>query len=181
VKLPDVKMLDWKALISNPRVQVGAVVGAGVLIAVVGWFLHASALPPATPTPPPAAAPAPPVTQAAEPVPAPEPLKPNVTITFTTIPLTNATVSWGKTRLGLITPKGSLVIERPRDSGPLDVIVRAPGYLQVQTRAHTFADSRVLVKLTKPDQTQTLVGYKAPIDAGITAETESPESPPPFP
>jgi hypothetical protein len=184
VKLPDLKTLDWKRLLANPRVQVGGVVSAGVLIALVGWFLHAKALPPTAPpaTPPPAATPAPPVAEAA-PSPPPEPLKATVTITFTTIPLTNATVSWGKTRLGLITPKGSLVIERPRDSGPLDVIVRAPGYLQVQVRAHTFADSRVLVKLTKPDQTQALVGYKAPIDAGVTADTTTPEAiaPPPFP
>jgi hypothetical protein len=58
------------------------------------------------------------------------------------------------------------VVVRPRDSGPLDVIVRAPGYLPVQTRAHTFADSRVTVKLTTPDQKNTLVGYREPLDAG---------------
>jgi hypothetical protein len=92
-------------------------------------------------------------------------------------------VSWGKTRLGVITPKLALVIDRPRDSGPLDVVVKAAGYLPVQTRAHTFADTRIVVKLTKPDQTQTLLGYKAPLDAGMPEETSPEETiaPPPFP
>jgi hypothetical protein len=81
-------------------------------------------------------------------------------------PAVNATVTWGKTRLGVIAPKQPLVVVRPRDSGPLDVIVRAPGYLPVHTRAHTFGDNRVMVKLTTPELKNTLLGYRAPIDAG---------------
>lgn len=181
-------MPDWKRVLANPKVQVGGVVGVGVLLALLGWFLHASALPPATPpapTQPAAPAPATPATEAAAapPVPPAEPPKTTARITFATSPPANATVSWGKTRLGVITPTAPLVIERPRDSGPLDVIVRAPGYLPVTTRAHTFADTRIVVKLTRPDQTQTLVGYKAPIDAGMGLDAMMPETiaPPPFP
>jgi hypothetical protein len=59
-----------------------------------------------------------------------------------------------------------LVVTRPRDSGPLDVIVHAAGYMPVHTRAHTFADTKIGVKLTRPDQKPTLFGYRAPIDAG---------------
>ena len=176
---------DWKNLFANPKVQVGGVVGLGVLLALLGWFLHASALPPATTTQTPAAAPAAPAPAAAATPspPPPEPPKTTARITFTTVPRTNATVSWGKTRLGVITPTASLVIERPRDSGPLDVVVRAPGYLPVTTRAHTFAETRIVVKLTRPSQTQTLVGYKAPIDAGMGLDGMMPETiaPPPFP
>jgi len=37
----------------------------------------------------------------------------------------------------------------------------------VQTRAYTFADSKVIVKLTPPDQKKVLLGYReAPPDAG---------------
>lgn len=181
---------DWKSLIANPKIQVGAVVAIGVLIALLGWFLHASALPPATPpaTAAPQAAPGTPAegtaTGAAPTATAPpEPPKTTATITFTTTPAANATVTWGKTRLGVITPKAPLVIERPRDSGPLDVIVKSMGYLPVQTRAHTFGDSRIVVKLTKPDQTQLLVGYKAPIDGGVGLDGAPPETiaPPPLP
>jgi hypothetical protein len=59
------------------------------------------------------------------------------------------------------------VVVRPRDSGPLDLMVRAGGYLAVQTRAHTFSDSRVVVKLTRPDKKNELVGYRIPLDGGL--------------
>lgn len=88
-------------------------------------------------------------------------------ITFSTIPMTNAKVQWGKTTLGMITPKQALTVTRPRDSGPLDVMVYAPGYLPVQTRAHTFEDSQIVVKLTTPENKSTLWGYRAPLDAGV--------------
>src|SRR4051812_7473057 len=80
-------------------------------------------------------------------------------ITFTTVPPARANVMWGKTLLGRIAPHAALVVTRPRDSGPLDVIVRAAGYLPVHTRAHTFGDTTVSVKLTRPDQEDTLFGY----------------------
>ncbi len=111
--------------------------------------------------------------QAAEPaapaaVPAEKPAAPaaappsdKVRITFTVWPPSlKAMVYWGRQRLGLIAPHQPLVIERPRDSGPLDVIVRASGFLPVQTRAYTFADSKVAVKMTPPDQKKTLLGYR---------------------
>jgi hypothetical protein len=180
-------MPDWKSLIADRRVQIGGIVSACVILALVGWFVHAAASPPGPQPPPPqpsAAAPVQPAaTESAPPATPPEPPKTTARITFTTIPPVNATVTWGKTRLGVITPKLPLVIERPRDSGPLDVVVKAMGYLPVQTRAHTFGDSRIVVKLTKPDQTQTLIGYKAPLDAGLSEETSPEETiaPPPFP
>jgi hypothetical protein len=44
----------------------------------------------------------------------------------------------------------------------------------VQTRAYTFADSKVAVKLTPPDQKKTLLGYReAPPDAGEATNGES--------
>jgi len=89
-----------------------------------------------------------------------------VWIQFTTTPPVAAVVLWGKTRLGLIKPRKPLVVVRPRDSGPLDVSVRARGYLPVQTRAHTFSDSRMMVKMTPESQKSTLLGYRAPLDAG---------------
>lgn len=99
-----------------------------------------------------------------------------VQIVFTTVPATHATVTWGKTRLGVIAPGKPLVVVRPRDSGPLDVIVHTAGFLPVHTRAHTFADTNIGVKLTRPDQKSTLLGYQMPLDAGppVTPETSEP-------
>jgi len=123
-----------------------------------------------------------PVTPTAAPAPA-APAAPEgpARIMFSTIPPTNATVTWGKKVLGRIAPKQPLVILRPRDSGPLDVTVTAPGYLPVQTRAHTFADTHIQVKLTTPDQKPTLFGYRAPLDAGVPVDPTAPTADPTTP
>jgi hypothetical protein len=96
-----------------------------------------------------------------------EPVKTTATVMFTVQPSVQATVTWGKKRLGIIKPGYPLYVVRPRDSGPLDVVVQAQGYLPVQTRAYTFNDSKMLVKLTKPEESHTLLGYRVPIEAGI--------------
>jgi hypothetical protein len=94
---------------------------------------------------------------------------PTVRIVFTIIPKTKkAMVFWGKKRLGIIAPQAPLVVTRPRDSGPLDVVVKSDGFVTVQTRAYTFADSKVSVKLTKLEEKNTLLGYREelPPDGG---------------
>jgi hypothetical protein len=127
-----------------------------------------------------------PVASAAEaepqaPAPAPAPESGDVqeaepttaTIVITTTPSVPASVFWGKKLLGRIAPGRPLVVKRPIDSGPLDLMVRAQGYLPVQTRAHTFSDHRLLVKLTPPDNKQELLGYRAPLDAGVDPTDEA--------
>ena len=151
----------------------------GIGLAAVGgavafWQSHVTATPPDAP---PVAAPVAPVPVAPTSAPATtsmdggvatpvEPPKTTATIVFTTTPATNARVMWGRKLLGTIGPRAPLVIVRPRDTGPLDVMILAPGYLPVQTRAHTFADNKVSVKLTTPEQKPTLWGYRQPLDAG---------------
>jgi hypothetical protein len=98
-------------------------------------------------------------------------------ITFSTIPATNAKVVWGKQTLGTITSKQALTVIRPRDTGPLDVMVYAPGFLPVQTRAHTFEDAQIIVKLTTPENMPTLWGYRAPLDAGVAPADQLPAPP----
>jgi hypothetical protein len=91
----------------------------------------------------------------------------NVTITFQTVPPVKAQVWWGRKRLGIIKERRTLVIERPRDSGPLDVTVTAQGFLPVHTRAYTFNNYRLSVKLTPEAEKHTLFGYRTPVpDAG---------------
>jgi len=86
-----------------------------------------------------------------------------VRIIFTLLPSTaTAKVLWGKKLLGVVAPRKPLYMVRPRDSGPLDVVVRADGFLPVQTRVYTFADSKLGVKLTTLDDKKTLLGYREP-------------------
>ena len=135
------------------------------------------------PEPAPAAAPAAPVATQAAPEQAPEepaeikPMPKNAAVTFNVTPaVPEAWVSWGKKKLGRIIPRHPLVVTRPRDSGPLDVVVRAEGYFPVHTRAHTFSDNKVTIKLTPLDQSSTLLGYRVPIDAGGEAVLEDPDA-----
>jgi hypothetical protein len=96
------------------------------------------------------------------------PLSPNVKLTFRTFPSRRATVTWGSKRLGIIDRGKPLVIERVRDSGPLDVVIRSPGYLPVHARAYTFNDAFVDVKITPIDKKDTIYGYQQPLgDAGV--------------
>jgi hypothetical protein len=108
-------------------------------------------------------------------------LSPTVKISFMTVPPPGpgpgehpdkVTIFWGrKPPLGIIkTAKKPLVIERPRDSGPMDVVIRAEGYLPVHTRAYTFNDAKIFVKLTKIEDKKTLFGYREELpDAGPEA------------
>ena len=140
----------------------GAAIIAGlVLFALAPFALHAAS----------DAGTAPPVGVAAPPPPAAP--SPNVRIVFTIVPSTKkAMVFWGKKRLGIIAPHAPLIVTRPRDSGPLDVVVRAEGCVPVQTRAYTFEDSKVAVKVTPNEEKNTLLGYREEIpegDAGMAA------------
>jgi hypothetical protein len=95
------------------------------------------------------------------------PLSPNVKLTFKTYPSRRASVHWGAKRLGFTDRGKPLVVERVRDSGPLDVTVRSQGYITVHARAYTFNDATVEVKLTPIEKKDTLYGYQQPLtDAG---------------
>jgi hypothetical protein len=97
-------------------------------------------------------------------------LSEKVKITFTTVPLVQAEVLYQRKRLGIVDAKKRkpLVVERLRDSGPMDVIIRAEGFIPVHTRAYTFTDSKVTVKPTPETEKHTLFGFRqlAPPDAG---------------
>jgi hypothetical protein len=92
-----------------------------------------------------------------------------VKIVFRTFPGRRGVVMWGGKRLGFVDRDAPLVVERPRDTGPLDVVVRVTGYLPVHTRAYTFSDSNIDVRITPLDKKDTLYGYKEPLppDAGV--------------
>ena len=113
-----------------------------------------------------------------------------VHITLQTVPPRKAVVKWGSKTLGVIPVPRPLVVVRPRDSGPLDLVVRAAGFLPVHTRAYTFSDSRVAIKLTPVSEKNTLFGYRAEVppegaaspDAGATPPAAAPPpSPAPVP
>jgi hypothetical protein len=100
-----------------------------------------------------------------------------------TVPPRKAMVRWGRKALGTIPAPRPLIIERPRDSGPLDLVIRAAGFLPVHTRAYTFSDSRVAVKLTPPAEKNKLFGYRqeANPDGGVPPQATPEPAPAPEP
>ncbi|MDB4965586.1 MAG: hypothetical protein JWN44_1275 [Myxococcales bacterium] len=89
----------------------------------------------------------------------PKPLPTKIKIIVRSNP-PKATVFWGKKNLG-ITP---VTLERPRDSGPVDLIVRNDGYFPIHTRAYTFRNDGFTVKMTKLEDRMTLFGAKQPVE-----------------
>ena len=104
-----------------------------------------------------------------------------VSITLQTVPPRKAVVKWGSKNLGMIPVPHPLVVVRPRDSGPLDLVVHAAGFLPVHTRAYTFSDSRVAIKLTPVSEKNTLFGYRQEVPPEGAASPDAGAPPPSAP
>ena len=64
---------------------------------------------------------------------------------------------WGRKDFGV----APLEIQRPRDSGPLDLVVVAPGYLPHHARALTDRDDVVMLRLYAATDAPQLLGYRS--------------------
>jgi hypothetical protein len=85
-----------------------------------------------------------------------------------------AHVIWGRKDFGV----APLEIERPRNSGPLDLIVVAPGYLPLHARALTDRDDVLSLRLYSAAEAPQLLGYRADaVPAPQSASTAPPISP----
>jgi hypothetical protein len=85
-----------------------------------------------------------------------------------------AHVIWGRKDFGV----APLEIERPRNSGPLDLIVVAPGYLPLHARALTDRDDVLSLRLYSAAEAPQLLGYRPePTPAPESGSATSPISP----
>ena len=92
---------------------------------------------------------------------------PTVNLAIYTEPRVYARVYHGKEFLG-DTP---LKLVWAKDTGPLDVILKAKGYLQINTRLYTYRNDKITVKMRKIEEANQLFGYKKKIKPK-TEETE---------
>jgi hypothetical protein len=65
-------------------------------------------------------------------------------------------VFWGRKDLGL----APLELTRPRGSGPLDLIVVAPGALTLHTRVFTDRDDKLALRLYSESEAPSMLGYR---------------------
>ena len=150
--------------------------GLGVACALAACGPRASAPPPVTTEAPPAAPAPPPAstrTRAAEApaasadeehlapeAPEANPRSETVKIKLVADPARKARVFWGRKDLGL----APLELERPRASGPLDLLVVAPGALPLHTRVYTDRDDKLALRLYGESEGPSLLGYHAPVE-----------------
>lgn len=92
-----------------------------------------------------------------------DPISEKVTLKLTVSPAVKAIVMWGAKKVGQVTPsEPTLELERPRSSGPLDLEIRAEGYLPHHTRLHTDRSDRVNVRLVRTGDAAGMSGYRPP-------------------
>jgi hypothetical protein len=126
----------------------------------------AAAMQPAEPAPPPEAIPATPVAESAA---ASDfgttlfqderdnnPRSETVTIKILAEPRRQARVFWGRKDLGV----APLEVQRPRNSGPLELLVLAPNCLPLHTRVFTDRDDKLWLRLYTKDEAPQVLGYR---------------------
>jgi hypothetical protein len=89
-------------------------------------------------------------------------LSETVTLTLSINPPVKAVVMWGSKQLARIAPDNPTVeVQRPRSSGPLDLDIRAEGFLPHHTRLYTDRNDKVNVRLVRETEAPSLLGYRA--------------------
>jgi hypothetical protein len=81
-------------------------------------------------------------------------------------PPVKAVVMWGSKQLARVAPDTPTVeLQRPRSSGPLDLDIRAEGFLPHHTRLYSDRNDKVNVRLVRETEAPSLLGYRAPAEA----------------
>jgi hypothetical protein len=90
------------------------------------------------------------------------PTSETVTLTLNISPPVKAVVMWGAKQMAKVTPdKPSVELQRPRASGPLDLEIRAEGFLVHHTRLHSDRNDKVNVRLVREADAPGLFGYRS--------------------
>jgi hypothetical protein len=86
-----------------------------------------------------------------------DPRSETVKIKIAVDPRRKAHVLWGRKDFG----EAPLEIERPRNSGPLDLVVVAPGCLPYHTRVFTDRDDKLALRLYSEIEAPQIFGYRS--------------------
>ena len=98
------------------------------------------------------------------------PYSETVTLKLSVTPQVKATVTWGAKQVAHLAP-GSMdtEISRPRGSGPVDLEIKAEGFMPYHTRLYADRSDKVSVRLYRVEEAPSLLGYKR------SAEKKEPE------
>jgi hypothetical protein len=102
------------------------------------------------------------------------PFSETVTLKLSVTPQVKAQINWGAKTLARVEPgKMDAEITRPRGSGPLDVEVKAEGFLPYHTRLYADRNDKLGVRLYRPEEAPGIFGYSRSPEAKKAA-TEPP-------
>ena len=89
------------------------------------------------------------------------PFSETVTLRLTVTPQVKALVMWGGKQVAKLAP-GSMDAEivRPRGSGPVDLEIKAEGYMPYHTRLYSDRNDKIGARLFRPEEAPGLFGYK---------------------
>ena len=89
------------------------------------------------------------------------PYSETVTLKLSVTPRVNALVLWGGKQMAHLAP-GSMDTEigRPRGSGPVDLEIKAEGFMPYHTRLYADRSDKVSVRLYRVEEAPGLLGYK---------------------
>lgn len=89
------------------------------------------------------------------------PYSEEVTLKLSVTPPVKALVMWGSKQVAKVSP-GNMDAEivRPRGSGPVDLEIKADGYLPYHTRLYSDRSEKVGVRLYRAEDAPGLFGYK---------------------
>jgi len=95
------------------------------------------------------------------------PCRKTVTLTLAISPPVKAFVMWGSKQLARAAPDNPTIeLQRPRSSGPLDLDIRADGFLpRTHGRLYTDRNDKVNVHLVREAEAPSLLGFRAPASA----------------
>ena len=85
-----------------------------------------------------------------------------------------ARVFWGRKDLGF----APLELQRPRGSGPLDLLVIAPGALPLHTRVFSDRDDKLALRLVAESDAPSMLGYHAPEEPSAAPKVVNPKRAP---
>jgi hypothetical protein len=89
------------------------------------------------------------------------PYSETVTLKLSVTPAVRALVMWGGKQMAKLSPgQMEADIVRPRGSGPLDLEIKAEGFLPYHTRLYADRNDKVNVRLYRDEEAPGLFGYK---------------------
>jgi hypothetical protein len=94
------------------------------------------------------------------------PYSESVTLKLSVVTRANALVLWGAKQMAHLEPgKMETEITRPRGSGPLDLEIKAEGFMPYHTRLYADRNDKLSVRLYRAEEAPGIFGYKRSAEA----------------